>query len=102
MDTADRILEDILAVMGGSVRPEEQQVIDYLTYCCYKANRERGMTADDLLKLFPQTGAAMEQRLESEANAYADKTIWRDKEARHTGEERHDLDIVGRALMAGH
>ncbi len=97
----DLIIEDILACMGGSAHPESNLVIDYLTYCNYKANRERGMTADDLLKLFPQTGAAMEQRLENEVNAYANAMTRRDKEARHTGLPEHDLDLVGRILRAG-
>ena len=31
-----------------------------LTYICYAHNRDQGMTADQLARLFPETGATME------------------------------------------
>lgn len=103
MDTADRILDDILACMGGgSVDPAPaKEAVDYLVYCSYRSHRERGLAAADLAKLWPQTGALMEQRYQDSVNAYADSKIRADEEARHTGRAEHDLDTFGRPLPEG-
>ncbi len=43
-----------------------EQGVDKLIYLGYAYNRET-MTADQLLKLFPETGEAMEERYQAEA-----------------------------------
>lgn len=101
MDTADRILDEILACMGGSATPEQCDVIDFLSYRTYRHNRELGTSAAELAKLWQQTGAAMERRYQDEATRYADAMIQRDKEARHTGKPEHDRDTFGRPMKEG-
>lgn len=45
---------------------EVAQVLDTLTFACYRYNRERGMTAAELGKLFPETGEAMEAKYQGQ------------------------------------
>lgn len=101
MGTADQIFDEVLAVMGGEVTPAEQATVDYLTYRCYRYNRELGLSALDLAKLWPQTGEAMESKYQAEGNAYAERMIRADKEARHAGGPEHDRDTFGAKLTAG-
>lgn len=103
MDTAEKIIDDILAAMAGAyVAPSSAtEAVDYLTYRAYRHNREMGLSAADLAKLWPQTGAAMESKFQDEINAYAAEKVSADKAARHQGVTEHDLDVVGRALRAG-
>lgn len=101
MDTAEQVIDDVLAVMGGGKVTGFSEAVDYLTYCNYRANRGYGVSAADLAKLWPQTGAAMERRYEAEINAYAERKIRGDQAARHTGTPAGDLDIFGRKLEFG-
>lgn len=41
-------------------------VIDHLNYCNYRANRGYGMSAEQLKKLWPQSGDAMEAKYQTE------------------------------------
>lgn len=41
---------------------ETSQVLDALNFACYAYNRNQGMTAEQLARLFPDSGARMEQR----------------------------------------
>lgn len=45
---------------------EAAQVIDALNLACYRFNRQQGMSAADLAKLFPESGAAMEAAYQQE------------------------------------
>ena len=46
---------------------EAARVIDALTFACYRYNRQEcGMSAEQLARLFPDTGAAMEARYQAE------------------------------------
>lgn len=47
------------------------QLVDALNYSCYRFNRERGMSAESLGKLFPESGAAMEARYQAESQREA-------------------------------
>ena len=42
-------------------------LISDLGYSCYSYNRDEGMSAESLLRLFPETGEAMEKRYEEES-----------------------------------
>ena len=48
------------------------QVIDALNFSCYRFNRDQGMTAEGLAKLFPTTGAAMEADYQQEKRQQAE------------------------------
>lgn len=41
-------------------------IVSELDFSCYAFNRQRGMSAADLAKLFTVTGAAMEQRYQQQ------------------------------------
>jgi hypothetical protein len=45
-----------------------QSLICDLTYSCYAHNRDNGLSAEGGLRLFPETGAEMEQRYQSEVS----------------------------------
>lgn len=54
-----------ISTSKGPTTPEG--VVDYLTYCSYRAQRELyGMSAESAKRLWPQTGDAMEARYQSE------------------------------------
>jgi hypothetical protein len=95
MGKADQIFDEVLAVLSG----DAAQAIDQLTFSSYRSHRDRGMTAAQCA-VFPDS-EALEQRYWDEINAYSDRVIRADKEARHVGDPRHDLDFVGRILKAG-
>jgi hypothetical protein len=48
----------------GEMQPES--IISELTYSTYRFNRDDGMSAEALGRLFPTTGAAMEERYRCE------------------------------------
>jgi hypothetical protein len=48
----------------GEMQPES--IISDLTYSAYRFNRDEGMSAEALGRLFPKTGSAMEQRYQHE------------------------------------
>jgi hypothetical protein len=48
----------------GQMTPEG--VVCFLTFRCYAYNRDGGMSAERLAKLFPASGAAMEARYQQE------------------------------------
>lgn len=48
---------------------EVAQVIDALTFACYRFNRQQGMSAADLQRLFPESGAAMEAAYQEQRRA---------------------------------
>ncbi len=74
-------------VIETSVGPMTAEgVVDYLNYCNYRANRER-MSAADLAKLWPESGAAMEQRYQRELNNYAEAGIRKDQRDRIEGRD---------------
>ncbi len=75
----------VIETTAGPMAPEG--VVDYLNYCNYRANRERGMSAADLAKLFTETGAAMEQRYQRELNNYAESAIRKDQRDRLEGRD---------------
>lgn len=56
------------------MKPEGQRhLMSSLAYISYASNRDRGMTAAQLLKLFPDTGKAMEQKYQREENSNVDQ-----------------------------
>ena len=56
---------DTIPTSRGPMTPEG--IVDYLTYCSYRAQRElHGMSAERAKRLWPVTGDAMEARYQSE------------------------------------
>jgi hypothetical protein len=100
MGKADAVFDEVLAVMSGDAAQTVDQAVDQLTFSSYRSHRDRGMTATQCA-VFPDS-EALEQRYWDEINAYTNRMVQRDKEARHTGDPRHDRDFVGRILKAGH
>jgi len=96
MGKADAVFDEVLAVMSG----DAAQAVEQLTFSSYRSHRDRGMTAAQC-SVFPDSDA-LERRYWDEINAYSNRMVQRDKEARHTGDPRHDKDFVGRILKAGH
>jgi hypothetical protein len=58
------LFEDLNNAFRLDVRAS--QVISELTYISYASNRDQGMSAEALARLFPSTAAAMEQRYQQE------------------------------------
>lgn len=77
-----------------------EQIVDHLTYCSYRHNRQT-MSAEALATLFPLTCEAMEARYWSELSAYVDAGIRKDQRERHEGRPEHDRDVAGLPMRAG-
>jgi hypothetical protein len=52
--------------MNREFEATPEEIISELSYGCYAFNRDKGMSASRLLRLFPETGIAMEIRYTKE------------------------------------
>ncbi len=84
----------------GAMEPE--QIVDYLNYCSYRAQRDiHGMSAENAKKLWPQTGEAMEQRYQRELNDYVEAGIRKDQRERLEGREDHGKEFLDGLRRSG-